>query len=90
MDLNKGDAEDSDHEEKALIKNKPIVAISFVRRILEVKNQKVPVTIELVGIDNRIYLGIKVTLFDPETVSESGFFLTLKQSDWERPSSEKS
>ena len=78
IELNKGDAEDSDHEEKAIIKNKPIDTIAHVRRIHEVKNQKVPVTIELLGCDSRFYLGIKVTLFDPETISESGFFLTLK------------
>ena len=31
-----------------------------------------------------------MTLFDPITVSESGFFLTLKQKSWERSESEKS
>jgi len=45
MEINKGDDEDSDNEEKAIIKNKPIDTIAFVRRILEIKNQKVPVTI---------------------------------------------
>mmetsp|Transcript_9387 Transcript_9387/g.12782 ORF Transcript_9387/g.12782 Transcript_9387/m.12782 type:complete len:187 (+) Transcript_9387:1488-2048(+) len=90
MELNKGDAEDSDFEEKAIIKVKSIDTIAYVRRILEVKNQKVPATIQLIGCDQRFYLGIKVTLFDPETVSESGFFLTIKQKNWERSESEKS
>lgn len=38
MELNKGDAEDSENEEKALIKNKQIDTIAYVRRIHEVKN----------------------------------------------------
>ena len=31
-----------------------------------------------------------MTMFDPATVSESGFFLTVKQKSWERSDSEKS
>ena len=45
MELNKGDDEDSDFEEKAIINNKPIDTIAYLRRIIEVKNQKVPATI---------------------------------------------
>ena len=44
----------------------------------------------MLGCDSRFYLGIKVTLFDPSTISESGFFLTVKQKSWERSDSEKS
>ena len=49
-----------------------------------------PATLQLIGCDSKFYLGIKVTLFDSVTISESGFFLTLKQSSWERDDSEKS
>lgn len=90
MDLNKGDDEDSDYEERAKIDNKKIDTIAYVRRIIEVKNQKVPATIQLLGCDSLFYLGIKVTMFDPATTSESGFFLTVKQKSWERSDSEKS
>ena len=90
MDLNRGDDEDSDFEEKAIIRTKPITTIAYLRRVIEVKNQKVPATIQLLGCDSRFYLGVKVTLFDPATVSESGFFLTVKQKSWERTESEKS
>jgi hypothetical protein len=38
----------------------------------------------------KIYFGIKVTVFDPDTISESGFFLTVNQAAWERSDSEKS
>ena len=37
----------------------------------------VPATVSLVGYGEKYYLGIKVTLFDPEKVKESGFFLTV-------------
>ena len=48
-----------------------------------------PATISLLGCDSRFYLGIKVTLFDPETVKETGFFLTIDQSSWEHTAEEK-
>lgn len=61
-----------------------------VRRIITIKGRKVPATVSLVGCENKIYFGIKVTVFDPETISESGFFLTVNQAAWERSDSEKS
>ena len=70
-------SDDSDFEEKAIIKCKPIDTVAYLRRIIEVKNLKVPATIYLLGCD-KFYLGLKVTLFDPATISESGFFLTVK------------
>ena len=90
MSMNKGDDEDSDHEEKVLISNKKIENVAFVRRILTVKNKPVPATVSLVGCDGQFYLGIKVTLYDPVTIIETGFFLTVKQASWERSESEKS
>jgi hypothetical protein len=71
------DTDDSDAEEKCYIKTKTINCIAFVRKIVTVKTHKVPVTLELIGIEGKQYLGIKVTMFDPSTVSESGFFLTV-------------
>lgn len=38
IELNKGEDEDSDFEEKAIIRNKPIDTIAYLRRIIEVKN----------------------------------------------------
>jgi hypothetical protein len=90
MELNRGDDEDSDNEEQALISSRPIDCVCAVRKIITVKDRKVPATISLVGVENKIYLGIKVTFLDPETISESGFFLTVDQSAWERSDSEKS
>ena len=77
MDLNKGDDEDSDTEEKAMISVKPIEPITHIRHVLNVEGKHKPVSITLLGVDSLYYLGIKVTLFDPVTVSETGFFLTL-------------
>ena len=90
MELNRGDDEDSDNEEQALISSRPIDCVCAVRKIITVKERKVPATISLVGVENKIYLGIKVTFLDPETISESGFFLTVDQAAWERSASEKS
>lgn len=77
MELNRGDDEDSENEEQALIANKPIDCVCAVRNIITVKGRRVPATVSLVGIGNKSYLGIKVTVLDPETVSEQGFFLTV-------------
>ena len=65
ISFNKGDEEDSDHEEKAWISSKSIETVAYVRRILDVNNMMVPATISLLGCDGKFYLGIKVTLFDP-------------------------
>lgn len=90
MELNRGDEEDSDNEEQALIATRRIDCVCAVRQIITVKDRRVPATISLVGVENKIYLGIKVTVFDPDTVSESGFFLTVDQAAWERSDQEKS
>ena len=84
MALNKGSDEDSDNEEQAMISRRQIDTISFVRKIIEVGGKQIPVTIQLLGCEGKRYLGIKVTLFDPETISESGFFLTVLQHAWEK------
>ena len=83
------DSDDSDNEGRAYIDTKPINCVSFVRRVITVKGHKLPVTIQLIGLDGKEYLGIKATLFDPTTVSESGFFLTVDQNSWERSEEEK-
>ena len=77
MDLNKGDDEDSDTEEKAMISVRPIEPVTHIRHILKVEGKHRPASITLLGVDSLYYLGIKVTLFDPVSVSETGFFLTV-------------
>ena len=88
MELNKGDDEDSENEEKALIQNKHIETVTYTRRMVEMKDRYLPATLSLLGCENN-YLGIKVTLFDPLTVSDTGFFLTIDQTSWVRTASEK-
>jgi hypothetical protein len=90
MELNRGDDEDSENEEQALIASKPIDCVCAVRKIITVKGRRVPATVSLVSMDNKVYLGIKVTVLDPDTISEQGFFLTVDQAAWERTDSEKS
>ena len=77
MVLNKGSEEDSENEEQAMISKIPIDVISFIRRIICVGGKNIPATIQLLGCQGKRYLGIKVTMFDPDTISESGFFMTL-------------
>lgn len=87
--MNRGDDESgSETEEKALIQCKPIDTVIFVRRMMKVSDRYLPITLSLLAVEDRFF-GIKVTLFDPVTVSDSGFFLTVDQKSWERTAEEK-
>ena len=87
--MNRGDDESgTETEEKALIQCKPIDTVIFVRRMMKVSDRYLPITLSLLAVEDRFF-GIKVTLFDPVTVSDSGFFLTVDQKSWERTAEEK-
>lgn len=45
MEFNKGDEEDSENEERAMISSRPIDCVAFARRIIKVGDKKVPVTV---------------------------------------------
>ena len=68
INLNKGDEEDSDHEEKAWVAAKTLENIAYSRRIFLVDGKMIPATVSLIGYDEKYFLGIKVTLFDPEKI----------------------
>lgn len=53
MELNKGDAEDSDYEEEVNISMRKIECVVHMRKLLDVNGDKVPLTISLLGFDNR-------------------------------------
>ena len=80
MAINRGSDEDSDNEEQAFISRKSIDTISYVRQVITVANRQVPVTVSLLGCEGKRLIGIKVTLFDPDTIQESGFLLVVDQS----------
>ena len=82
MQLNKGDAEDSDYEEEVNISMKRVDCVVHMRKLLDVNNQKVPLTIQLLGFDNQHYLGIKVVTYNPQLIRELGFFFTVDQEFW--------
>lgn len=77
MDLNKGEAEDSDYEEEINISQKKIDCMTYLRRQLDVQGDKMPFTIQLLGFDNKYYLGIKVSAFTPALIRDQGFFFTV-------------
>ena len=77
MDLNKGDAEDSDYEEEVNINMKKIESVVHQRKLLDVDGEKIPLTIQLLGFDNTTYLGIKVVAYNPSQIKEHGFFFTI-------------
>ena len=89
MDLNKGDAEDSDYEEQVNINQKKIECVMHVRKLLDINKEKMPLTIQLLGYDNNTYLGIKVTAYNPALIKETGVFLTVNQKYWELTDEQK-
>ena len=82
MELNKGDAEDSDYEEECNVTLKKIETVVHMRKLVDVHGDKIPLTISLLGYDNSSYLGIKVVAYDPRLIKEVGFFFTVNQDYW--------
>jgi hypothetical protein len=82
MELNKGDAEDSDYEEEINIGMKKIDCVIHIRKLLDVHGEKIPLTISLLGYDNKYYLGIKVVVYNPQLIKDAGFFFSVDQEYW--------
>lgn len=78
----------SEVEEKALIQSKPIETVIYKRKLLKVDDKYLPITLSLLAVEESFY-GIKVTLFDSPTVSDTGFFLMVDKASWERTQEEK-
>lgn len=89
MELNKGDAEDSDYEEEVNINMRKLECVIHMRKLLDVHGDKIPLTISLLGFDNTSYLGIKVSAYNPQTIKELGFFFTVNQQYWELTDEQK-
>jgi len=89
MELNKGDAEDSDYEEEANINMLKVECVVHIRKLLDINGEKIPLTIQLLGYDNKSYLGIKVVAYNPHLIKELGFFFTVNQAYWELSQEQK-
>ena len=57
----------------------------------DLNNQMIPcpITIELLGIDNKDFLGLKVSRFNSQTLSSTGYFFFLNQEYWQMTDEEK-
>jgi hypothetical protein len=63
--------------------------VTHIRKLLDVQGEKVPLTVSLLGYDNKHYLGIKVVAYNPLFLKELGFFLTVNQYYWELSAEQK-
>lgn len=90
MELSKGDAEDSDYEEEVLISMRKIECVIHMRKLLDVNGEKIPLTISLLGFNNKQYLGIKVAAYNPSLIKELGFFFSVNQEHWALSDEQKS
>eukprot|EP00351_Strombidinopsis_sp_SopsisLIS2011_P006340 CAMPEP_0116871026 /NCGR_PEP_ID=MMETSP0463-20121206/1201_1 /TAXON_ID=181622 /ORGANISM="Strombidinopsis sp, Strain SopsisLIS2011" /LENGTH=138 /DNA_ID=CAMNT_0004508685 /DNA_START=826 /DNA_END=1239 /DNA_ORIENTATION=- len=82
MDLNQGDEESSDNEEKAFIKSKQLDILFSDRQIIEIDGAKMPYTITVLGCNDEFHLGCRVTVFNRDTCSDEGFFLVINDRHW--------
>ena len=79
IEINKGDLEDSDYEEEVSISQRKIEPVTHKRKVLDILGEKVPLTIQLLGYEES-YLGIKVSIFNTQTIKDIGFFFTVDQN----------
>ena len=80
-----GDTSSDEDDAKVIIKQGIIEHICGYRRMIRIDKAKLaPVTITLLGC-NKVFLGIRVVIFDTASVQESGFFFTVKQDEWLKP-----
>jgi len=85
MNMDNDNSSSDEEDAKIIIKQGQIEHIYGYRRMIRIDKAKLaPVTITLLGC-NKIFLGIRVVIFDTASVQESGFFLTVKQSEWVKP-----
>lgn len=73
--------EDQDAEEEVHIKFQPIREICHARHIINIENEKLPLTLSLIGND-RQYFGIKAVVFNRDKLREDGIFLKVRTEEW--------
>lgn len=72
---------DPDTEEEIHIKLMPIETICHVRHIVNIENEKLPLTISLIG-NGQVYFGIKAVTFNRIKMCENGVFLRVDTEEW--------
>jgi len=88
MKYNRGDEEDSDYEEEVSITRTKWDCLASARRIMRLSNSNGEnseprlVTIQLMGVDDKYFLGIKITLFNQKQLKEEGYFFFVNQKRW--------
>jgi hypothetical protein len=86
MSMNRGDDEDSEYEEEIYISQKDVLSVANSRRVLDNKSV---VTIDLLGVDDCEFLGIRVSQFLKKNLTEVGYFLFVNTKKWEMSEEDK-
>ena len=81
INLQRDANEDSDAEEEVHIKLKNISTVCHARHIIDIEDWKVPLTISLIGNDEK-YFGIKAVVFNRSKMKEEGVFLRVDTDEW--------
>lgn len=63
----------------------PITSKCFYRKFISFENYQLPVTIEIIAINNEKPIGIRVTAYEPIKGNNSGLFIHITPEYWERP-----
>ena len=81
INLQRDANEDSDAEEEVHIKLNTISTVCHARHIIDIEDCKVPLTISLIGNDEK-YFGIKAVVFNRAKMKEEGVFLRVDTEEW--------
>ena len=67
----------------------PITSKCYSRRFLPFEDYLLPITIEIVTVNNEKPIGIRVTAYEPLKGTHSGLFIHVTPEYWERPSAKE-
>lgn len=81
MSMKRSINEDPDAEEEIYIKLQQIDTVCHARHILNIENERFPLTISLISNDTK-YFGIKAVVFNRKTLREEGVFLKVDTNEW--------
>lgn len=72
------------YADAAMIKQSEIRCYANLRKMVVINDQRVPLTLQLVGLASQRFLGIKLTAYDMESMSERGVYIRVQTQEWKK------
>ena len=74
----------ANYADSAMIKQTEIRCYASLRKMIVIDGQRVPLTLQLLGLASQRFLGIKLTAYDMESMSEHGVFIRVQTQEWKK------